>query len=225
MTPAVAYLRVSGKGQAMDDRDGYPRQLAAVRSFAKGRYEIVEVYEEAYTGTDEDRPEFTRMVARLLGNGVKTVLVESCDRLARDAMVQHQLIVYLASKGLTLVSAATGQDVTAAFFGNPMQRAMIQMQAVFAELERRTIVARLKSGLKRKRARDGWCEGRKRYGARKGEGEVVELICKLRRKRGGERMSLQAIADWLNDGKVPTRYGNPWQASTVRSILKARGKA
>jgi DNA invertase Pin-like site-specific DNA recombinase len=43
MTPAFAYLRVSGKGQIAGD--GFPRQEAAVRAYVKRhRIEIVRVF-------------------------------------------------------------------------------------------------------------------------------------------------------------------------------------
>ena len=40
--------------------------------------------------------------------------LDRLDRFARDLSVQMQLLAYLISKGLTLISASTGDDVTAA---------------------------------------------------------------------------------------------------------------
>jgi hypothetical protein len=49
--------------------------------------------------------------------------------------------------------------------------------------------------LKPKLRATGRCEGRKPYGTRPGEADVVARIHKLRRKpRGGERLSFKAIA-------------------------------
>ena len=45
---------------------------------------------------------------------------------------------------MTIISADTLQDVTAAFFGDPMLRAMIQVQGVFAELDKSMLVAKLR---------------------------------------------------------------------------------
>lgn len=46
-TPAVAYLRVSGKAQAGADKDGLPRQREAVQTFARRNgYEIVDEFRD-----------------------------------------------------------------------------------------------------------------------------------------------------------------------------------
>ena len=67
-------------------------------------------------------------------------------------------------------------------------------------------------------------EGRKPFGAKPGEAEVVAYIVKLRRKpKGGERLSFAAIADRLNAEGVPTRTGRPWAAETVRGIVQRGG--
>jgi hypothetical protein len=63
---------------------------------------------------------FTEMLADILSNGCRTIIVERLDRLARDLGIQNQLVVMLCSKGLTLISTDTQQDVTATFSGDPM---------------------------------------------------------------------------------------------------------
>ena len=76
----------------------------------------------------------------------------------------------------------------------------------------------------RKRRATGRCEGRKPYGAKPGEAEVVAYIAKLRRKpKGGERLSFASIAERLNAEAIPTRTGRPWAPETVRGIV-SRGK-
>jgi site-specific DNA recombinase len=83
---------------------------------------------------------------------------------------------------------------------------------------------KLKAARVRKRRAEGRCEGRKPYGTRPGEAEVVAVIHKLRRKpRGGERLSFKTIADRLNAQGHPTRTGKPWARETVRQIANRRG--
>ena len=218
---AVSYLRVSSKGQAGDSKDGYPRQRRVIAEYAdQAGVTLLAEYADAYTGTDSDRPEFARMVGDILKNGCRAIVVESLDRLARGVAVQDTLVIYLASQGITLLSAVTGEDVTAAYLGDPMKRALIQIQGVFAELEKNKLVSRLKHSRRAKRTATGRCEGVKPYGSQPGESEIVELMRRLRRKSPvGERMPYQGIADSLNDGGIPTRYGGPWRWSTVRGIL------
>ena len=79
---------------------------------------------------------------------VKIIVVEDLSRLARELMVQMNLATLIASKGIELFSANTGENISEALQSDPMRRAMIQMQGVFAELERAVIVKRLENGIK-----------------------------------------------------------------------------
>ena len=134
--------------------------------------EIVREYvEQGVTGDASwsDRPAFQEMVSAILDNGVRTVIVENLTRLARAYVVQDAILVFLASKEVSLISAYTGEGVTAAFHGDPMKKAIIQMQAVFSALEKNSLVRKLKAARARKRAENGRCEGRKPFGERSGE--------------------------------------------------------
>lgn len=221
----VAYLRVSGKGQV--EGTGLDRQLDTITGWAKHAGGTVErVYrEEGVSGTldESHRPEFARMVEDLLSNGCRTVVVESLDRFARDLGVQMQLLAYLMSKGLTLISASTGDDVTAAVADDPMRRAMVQMQGIFSELDKNLLVRKLRKGRERRRAETGKCEGRPFFGTKAGEEATVQRIKELYRKpHGGSRRSFQEVADLLNGEPLlyPTRSGRPWAKGTVYQIVK-----
>jgi len=85
---------VSGKGEVKGD--GFPRQLQAIRKYsAEHDIKIAQVYkEEGVSGTKEsvDRPAWAEMVTALHADGVKTIVIEKLDRLARDLMVQEATI-------------------------------------------------------------------------------------------------------------------------------------
>jgi DNA invertase Pin-like site-specific DNA recombinase len=162
------------------------------------------------------------MISDILANGVRTIIVENLTRLARKYVVTDAIIVYLASKGITLISADTGEDVTAAFHGDPMKKALIQMQAVFAELEKNTLVRKLRAARVRIRSAKGHCEGRKAFGTRDGESATLDLIRSLRRKpKGGKRLPFAAIAEKLNQDGIPSRTGKPWHPEVIRRLLGA----
>src|SRR5262245_8612059 len=102
-TPAFAYLRVSGRGQVSGH--GFDRQAEIISRFAREHgYNVEQAYRDAFTGTEADRPEFNAMVGAILANGVRVILVESLDRLARDVMVQSLLLAKLAQNGITLIN-------------------------------------------------------------------------------------------------------------------------
>jgi len=222
MKKAVGYLRVSGQGQVSGN--GLSRQRETIKSYAENAgFKVVEWYQEAHTGTEADRAAFSDMVQDLLSNGARTVLIESLDRLARDLMVQSQLIALLASKGIRLISATTGDDITESINCDPMRRAMVQIQGVFAELEKNLLVRKLKKARARVRKQKGRCEGRKPFGYREGEAEIVNRIRQLYRKKPNKpRLGFYKIATQLNKEGLPTRTGRPWTGPVVRQILKRR---
>ena len=143
------------------------------------------------------------------------------DGLARDLVLQLQLVGLLCSKGITLISADTQQDITAAFSSDPMLKAMIQVQGVFSELDKSMLVAKLRKARQDKKARTGRCEGRKPFGFYEGEDKTLKRIKQLHRKpRGGKRLGPYQIARILNQESYATRTGVPWHGSHVSAILK-----
>jgi DNA invertase Pin-like site-specific DNA recombinase len=215
---AFAYLRVSSKGQVQGH--GFHRQVETVKKFSRDNgYNIRETFRDAFTGTEADRPEFNRMMASILANGVRIILVESLDRLARDVMVQSLLLAKLAQHEISLINCVTGEDVTASMSEDPMRKALIQIQSVFSELEKSRLVAKLRRAREAKKATSGKCEGRKAFGEKNGEADSLALMRSLRRRRNGKRLSFANIADELNRRSVPTRTGAKWQTTTVRNIL------
>lgn len=216
--PVFAYLRVSSNGQIKGH--GFQRQEETISDFAaENGFAVVDTFRDAFTGTEADRPEFNRMVGAILANGVRTILVESLDRLARDVMVQSLLLAKLAQHGITLINCVTGEDVTASMSEDPMRKALIQIQSVFSELEKSRLVSKLRRAREAKKEATGKCEGRKAFGEKEGERAVIELMRFLRRKREGQRMSFAKIADELNSRQIPTRTGARWHTTTVKNIL------
>jgi len=141
MVKAFSYLRVSGKGQVHGD--GLPRQRAAIKAYAKtAGYTIVrEFADEGVSGAIEttDRPAFAEMLKTLHSNGVRTVLVERLDRLARDLMVQEAALSYFRQHGFTIVSV-TEPDLMA---NDPSRIAFRQMMGVFAQYDKSMVVLKL----------------------------------------------------------------------------------
>src|SRR5579862_4599655 len=108
MQKAFAYLRVSGKAQISGD--GFPRQIDAIRRYAKANdIRIIDVFrEEGVCGATEleNRPALMALFEALAANGTKLVLIEKLDRLARDLMVQETIICDLRKQGFDLISVA-----------------------------------------------------------------------------------------------------------------------
>src|SRR6266850_890044 len=90
---AVAYYRTSSASNVGADKDSLQRQQVAVRACAAaiGLKIVKEYYDAAVSGADplDSRPGFTDVLAYMLGNGARTIIVESASRFARDLVVQE----------------------------------------------------------------------------------------------------------------------------------------
>jgi DNA invertase Pin-like site-specific DNA recombinase len=215
MTKAFAYLRVSGKGQL--EGDGFTRQLAAIKKHtAANSIKIVRIFrEEGVSGTTdlENRPALQDLLVALHSNGTKLVLVERLDRLARDLMIQESIIADMKRHGFEIVSVAE-PDLCS---DDPSRTLMRQMLGAFAQYERAIIVQKLRGARQRSRVKTGRCEGRKPFGTRSGESEVIDRMKALR--EGG--MAVDKIAVALNAEHAKPRASERWHPTSVYRILKA----
>lgn len=221
MTKAFGYLRVSGKGQVQGH--GFDRQREEIEAFAsQSGLELAGFYqEEGVSGTTDEtnRPAFQDMISDMLKNGVRTIVVEGLDRLARELRIQEQLVIFLAAKGITLISARTSEDVTQAYMADPMRKAMVQIQGVFAELEKSLLVKKLRKARDQKRQEDGKCEGRKSY--KEAAPAVVAEIRRLRRRRRDlPRRTWDEIAAELNRLGHRTLTGREFNRFSAMNAVK-----
>jgi DNA invertase Pin-like site-specific DNA recombinase len=213
MTKAFSYLRVSGKGQL--DGDGFERQRLGIQKFCSdnGIHIQQEFQEKAIPGKTEwdERPAWMEMVLSL--NGVRTIVIESLNRLARDLMVQEHIIADLRKRGVTLISVAE-PDLC---IDDPTRKLLRQIMGAIAEYDKTMIVIKLRGSRQRKKAATGRCEGAKPYGFRDGESEIIQKISNMKSTGCG----LREIARRLNKEGVSTRHGGPWQPRVVSRILEA----
>jgi DNA invertase Pin-like site-specific DNA recombinase len=218
MKKAYAYLRVSGQGQV--DGDGFVRQEKCIMDYAKANGMTIERFfkDEGVSGTLVDRPALARLLINLEenGHGITTVIIERVDRLARDLMVQENIIADFQKQGFDLISATEGTDLLSA---DPTRKLVRQVLGAIAEYDKSMLVLKLRASRERKRAKVGKCEGRKSYS--EAMPEVLKEIRRLRRARKGQpRRTYNKVAEELNAAGYKSMMGKPFTGSSIQLILR-----
>jgi DNA invertase Pin-like site-specific DNA recombinase len=222
--PVVAYM-TSSASNVGQYKDSDKRQRAAIEAFAKANgYAVDEAdwfYDAAIGGADPitERPGFARMLERIAGNGVRTILVESPDRFARDLIVQMTGHDYLKKLGVDLVPTSAPD-----FFleDTPTAKLIRQVLGAVAEFEKTSLVAKLKAARDRKIARGIKCGGRKTILER--SPATVALAKQLHKSRT-PILSLRQIADELARRGHVSSAGTAFSPMVVSSMLQVSDAA
>jgi DNA invertase Pin-like site-specific DNA recombinase len=168
----AAYMRSSSAANVGRDKDSEKRQRAAIEGYAQSAgYVIVEwFYDAAIKGAEAvtSRPGFSAMLDRIAGNGVRSIIVESPDRFARDLAVQLAGHDYLKGLGVALIPAGAPD-----FFLEDTPTAVLVRQVLgpIDQFDKATMVAKLRAA--RKRKAKGKVEGRKSYIEREGGPQLI----------------------------------------------------
>lgn len=222
MKRAVAYLRVSTKGQTGEDAYGIEAQRSDIKEYCEAHdIEVVNWYiDEAVSGAKVRRPALDKILSGEVTNPpTDYVVVAKADRLSRDISLYYGFKMRLNELGLEILSVKedwSAQDkLTAMILENFM--------AMVAQIERENIRSRMTGGRKQKAKAGGYAGGQAPMGYKvvdkhlvinEPEAEVVRFIFK--HKFAGDTMLGTVKA--LNEAGYHTRRGKPFVISTVQSI-------
>ena len=141
------YARVSTKGQA-NDGNSLESQIEKLKDNGADK-----VYQDSFTGTKTDRPEFTKLLNELKAGD--TLVVCKLDRFARSMTQGSELVNELIEKGIKVNILNIGvMDNT------PASKLIRNIFFSFAEFERDMIVERTQEGKAIARTKEGFKEGR-----------------------------------------------------------------
>lgn len=177
------YARVSTKGQARNG-NSLDDQIAKLKDAG-----CTAIYTDSFTGTRMDRPEFSKLLAKLKAGD--TLVVCKLDRFARTATDGAKTVQSLVDAGINVHVLNMGRaDNT------PMGKLMVTIMFAFAEFERDQIVERTSTGKAVAKASDPeWREGRRKI-------EVSEEdIRKFSRKQKDGLMTVDEIVAELGISK------------------------
>jgi DNA invertase Pin-like site-specific DNA recombinase len=220
---AVAYLRTSSSTNVGQDKDSERRQREAIEAFASSAgYDIVDsYYDAAVSGADAvtERHGFSSMLERLLSNGVRTILVETASRFARDLIVQETGHEMLRARGIDLIAVDSPDSFVA---DTPTARLIRQVLGAVSEFEKAMLVEKLRGARERKRRETGKkVGGRKNYSELEGGAEMIALARKLHRYPvNGKRRSLNEVADALAEAGYLSSAGTRYTRAAVSRMLE-----
>lgn len=216
---AVAYMRVSTIGQAVDGVS-LEMQRAKVRAWADlhDAQLVAEYADEGLSGKRADRPGL--MAALSHAKREKAALVVySLSRLSRSTLDTLQLTTDLEKSGCDLVSLSEKLDTS-----TPAGRVVFRVLAALSEFEREQLAERTKGAILHLKAK-GQRYGSIPHGFRdeggqlvrdERESRIVELVQSLR-ARG---LSLRKISDELTARGAFNREGRPFNHNSIASMLR-----
>jgi len=123
-------------------------QREALGKYAERKGLKLAWFEDRGSGADPTRPQLEAMMVRVRQGEFDRVIVWKLDRLARSVVHAAQLIEELNGLGVAFVSYTEALDTN-----TPMGKAMLNIAAVFAQLERDIITERNRAMQEAARAR------------------------------------------------------------------------
>jgi peptidoglycan hydrolase-like protein with peptidoglycan-binding domain/DNA invertase Pin-like site-specific DNA recombinase len=188
-------------------------QAAAINTFCEQRdWQLLELVRDVEEPRVKglDRPGLTYALERVARGEASCLVVSQLRRLSPSASDLGRILESIAAGGGRLVAMDVDVD-TAAPAGRKAANVLISVGA----WERERVGARTRKGLEAARAKGN------RVG-RPGVDDVPELKERITAMRASG-MTLQAIADRLNDEGVPTlRGGEKWRPSSVQAAVGYR---
>ncbi len=198
----IGYVRVSTEEQERSGL-GIEAQTDAITREVERRGWTVEIFGDFGCSGKHVNPQLRRALDLLQSGQADGLVVAKLDRLARSVRHASAIIDDAIGRGWSLVVLDNALDLT-----TPGGRAMANMLATFAELERDLISTRTKEALAARKAR-GLANGRQ---SAIPAGVLRRLV--ISRDAGA---SFSRIARELTAEGVLTPTGLPvWQESTVR---------
>lgn len=227
----VGYVRVSTDKQA-EEGLGLEVQETAIRKWAKAAgHRVIAVCSDAgISGSNglEGRVGLASALEMLTSGSAKGLVVYRLDRLARDLVLQEQLLMEIRRKDAEVFSTAGGeQDYLKDDPDDPSRRLIRQILGAVNEYERGMIRLRLRRGRERKAERGEYAGGRPSFGYAAIAGELVaapeeQQVIDEARKLRASGASIRAIGTELTRRGYTTRTGKvQWHPTQVARLLQS----
>lgn len=210
----VAYMRVSTEKQA-EEGNGLESQKRDIENYCKkNEYIITDYYiDDGYTGANMDRPELQRLITDCVAKRIKCVVAFKLDRLSRS-MVDGIYMIERVFQPNNIMFKCVHDSIS---YDSPMEQAYTQMMAVFAQLDKNTMLLRMRGGMLERVKQGYWMGGGNTpycYSYSKETGTLVPIP--ERKKQANEAIDL--FLQGYSDNKIRDMLGFKSEM-VVRSLL------
>lgn len=222
--------KFSEKGESVEN------QIQMCKEYLHMNYnniEDVRIYEdEGFSGSNINRPEFKKLIIDAKENKFSVLICYRLDRISRNVADFSNTIEALQKLNIDFVSIKEQFDTS-----SPMGRAMMNIAAVFAQLERETIAERIKDNMLELSKTGRWLGGTAPLGYKSQaieyvnedgknkkmfklseipeEMKTVKLIYKLYLEKKG----FSAVATYLCKNRYKGKNGGEFSRGTVEQII------
>lgn len=183
MKNIAIYYRVSTDRQDLDSQRAAVEHWLQNLDEAQKPKKITVYQDEGLSGQNTQRPGYQEMLKAAYQGKFDTIVVYRLDRFSRNASEAIKTLLSLDEVDVAFISVS--QPVLNLGHENPFRRTMLAAFAEIAEIERQTIVSRVKAGLQAAKAR-----GVKLGAPVKATPELRELVLEKR----AQGQSYRAIA-------------------------------
>lgn len=210
----VVYMRVSTEKQA-EEGNGLESQKRDIENYCKkNEYAITDYYiDDGYTGANMDRPELQRLISDCVAKRITCVVAFKLDRLSRS-MVDGIYLIERVFQPNSILFKCVHDSIS---YDSPMEQAYTQMMAVFAQLDKNTMLLRMRGGMLERVKQGYWMGGGNTpycYSYSKETGTLVPIP--ERKKQANEAIDL--FLQGYSDVKIRDMLGFKSEM-VVRSLL------
>lgn len=225
------------KSKITDRGESIGNQIAMCENYAKMNFgvsekEIVVYTDEGFSGGTTDRPKFKRLMQDIEKKCYDVLICYRLDRISRNVLDFSNILDTLNKVDASFVSITEHFDTT-----TPMGRAMVNIAAVFAQLERETIAERIKDNMRRLARTGRYLGSTPPYGFRSEKVEYIDpqgnkkkmhKLTAVNEEMGYVRLvygkyaelrGLAKVETWLMQNKRMNKNGNYSGVSELRRML------
>ena len=242
---AVIYIRLSeaDEGKSYEsESESITNQRNLLMNFVKekGFIFVGEYVDDGYSGTNFERPGFTKMIEDIKNKIANLVIVKDLSRLGRDhVMTGYYIENFFPENNIRFISLQENYDSAINQASNDSSTFIIACNDYYS----RQNSIKIRSVLNDKRKKGKFIGSNPSYGYMKDPNEKGHLIpdpeyapvVKKIFEMAASGVGLSDIGSYLNDNKIKTpsslkrknpnskmRYSEQWTTSSVKKILKNR---